>query len=56
MKYSEEELKAMTKNRQRRFLSILKYDRALKRKEFNKQDQERKKEIDLLTRIYKEGE
>lgn len=56
MKYLEEELRKLTKHKQQRLLSNLKYGRALQRKAFNKKDQERKKEIDLLTRIYKEGE
>lgn len=54
MKYTEKEMQAMTKHRQQRLLSNLKFDRALKRKAFIQKDQERKKEIDLLTKIYKE--
>lgn len=56
MRYTERELKELGKARQGARLAMLKEERASQRKAFNKKDQERKKEIDLLTRIYKEGE
>lgn len=54
MKYTEKELKELGKARQCSRLAMLKEERARQRKAFNQKDQERKKEIDLLTKIYKE--